>query len=172
SPDLQVRFYDSVSEELLGVLILDAKYKGGRRIWGREGGKPTNDRLSLESYLLDVHRRDREETAAGALSYEPSDTIVLGAYALYPGERFGSDLGPEERHNAEGSLGAVKVSPDGMPSEELTQLLLETLAKVQVSQTRSPAQSGPSGEPQAALEEETAIGGAVVDSPPLPGGLT
>jgi hypothetical protein len=136
APDLQIRFFDGESEELLGVVILDSKYKGGRRVWGREGGRLTDDRMTLESYLMDIHRRDKEE-AAMALFSQPADDIVLGAYALYPGERFGRDLPPEERRNPEGRLGAVRISPEGFPAEELTHLLLEAMAQAQVRRERT-----------------------------------
>jgi hypothetical protein len=135
APDLQVRFFDGETEELLGVVILDAKYKGGRRVWGREGGRLTDDRLVLESYRMDIHRRDKEE-AAMALFSQPADDIVLGAYALYPGERFGRDLPPEDRRSPEGRLGAVRISPEGFPTEELTHLLLEAMAQAQVRRER------------------------------------
>ena len=128
APDHQVRFFDADSGELLGVVILDAKYKGGRKVWRRSDQRMTDDRLLLQSYLLDIHRADRED-ASMARPSQPADDIVLGAYALFPGERYGQDLRVEDRLSGDRKTGAIRVSPDSAPSEELTQMLLEAMAQ-------------------------------------------
>jgi hypothetical protein len=89
---------------------------------------------------------------------------VLGAFALYPGERFGQDLFPEERRSQDGRLGAIRLNPDETPSEELIQLLLESMAQAQLRAKSAQAGVTPAEE----IEETREIGhnGMEASTPP------
>ncbi len=131
APDIQVRFIVPSTGEILGVVVLDAKYKGAKRLWGENPQKPTKDRMALESYLLDVHRREHEDLAVERYA-EPADDVVLGAYALFPGERYGRELRLEQRHCHDGRMGALLMTPDDDPTRELTEILMEAYQQVQL----------------------------------------